>query len=176
MLVDNEALVADRTSVADEMFAADELLLAGSDGPTEVGSDDYMVVGGKRVPMSSYDPRYALLLKTPSCYRAHIFRTLFTSKSLLYPYDFTISQRLHDFATLSLSLYPDNHSFVPFIYLPFHTSQEQGTAHGLHLTIRYWYMRIDIAIVREPSPTRSTRRRPSHELGSLVISALPRRA
>ena len=49
------------------------------------------------------------------------------------------------------------HSFL-LLYFPFHTSQEQDeTAHGLHLTIRYWYMRIDIAIVREPSPTRSTR-------------------
>ena len=73
MLVDNEALVADRTSVADEMFAADELLLTGSDGPTEVGSDDYMVVGGKRAPISSYDPRYALLLKTPSLQSHNFF-------------------------------------------------------------------------------------------------------
>ena len=86
--------------------------------------------------------------------------------------------RLHDFTTLSLSLYPDNHSFVPFIYLPFHTSQEQDKmAYGLLLTIHYWYMRIGIAIVKR-TLRRLGRpaRRPSHELGSLVISALPRRA
>ena len=45
---------------------------------------------------------------------------------------------LYDLTTLSLFLYPDNHSFIPFFYLPFHTSQEQEeAAHGLHLTIRY---------------------------------------
>ena len=39
-------------------------------------------------------------------------------------------------------------SFPSFIF-PFHTSQEQEeTAHGLHLTIHYWYMRIGIVIVR----------------------------
>ena len=35
-------------------------------------------------------------------------------------------------------------------------SQEQDEmAHGLLLTIHYWYMRIGIAIVREPLPTRT---------------------
>ena len=29
-----------------------------SEAPTEVGSNDFMFVGGKRVPLSSYDPRY----------------------------------------------------------------------------------------------------------------------
>lgn len=32
-------------------------LHAASEAPTEVGSDDYVVVGGKRIPLSSYDPR-----------------------------------------------------------------------------------------------------------------------
>jgi hypothetical protein len=32
--------------------------IAESEAPTEVGSDDFMFVGGKRVPLSSYDPRY----------------------------------------------------------------------------------------------------------------------
>jgi hypothetical protein len=61
MLIDDDALVGDEAFVADDLYAADELLLAESDNPTEVGSDDYMVIGGKRIPMSSYDPRYATL-------------------------------------------------------------------------------------------------------------------
>ena len=76
-----------------------------------------------------------------NCYRAHVFRPLFSLQSpSFHPYDFT---------TLLSSLYPNKpvHSFS-FI-LPFHTSQDQDKmAHGLHLTIRYWYMRIGIAIVR----------------------------
>ena len=50
-------------------------------------------------------------------------------------------------------------------------------AYGLLLTIHYWYMRIGIAIVKR-TLRRLGRlaRRSSHELGSLVISALPRRA
>ena len=32
--------------------------VAESEAPTEVGSDDFVVVGGKRIPLSSYDPRY----------------------------------------------------------------------------------------------------------------------
>ena len=81
--------------------------------------------------------------------------------------------------TLPLFLYPNNRYSFLFLYLPlFHTSQEQDeTAHGLLLTIHYWYMRIGIAIVKG-TLRRLGRpaRRPSHELGSLVISALPRRA
>ena len=64
----------------------------------------------------------------------------------------------YDFTTLPLFLYFDNPFILFFFISPFHTSQEQDeTAHGLHLTIRYWYMCIDIAIVREPLPTWTTR-------------------
>ena len=58
----------------------------------------------------------------------------------------------YDPTTLSLFLYPDNHWFIPFPFIsPFHTSQEQDEmAHGLLLTIHYWYMRIGIAIVERP--------------------------
>ena len=58
----------------------------------------------------------------------------------------------YDFTTLSLFLYPNNHLFTPFLFIsPFHTSQEQDEmAHGLLLTIHYWYMRIGIAIVERP--------------------------
>src|SRR6201992_209123 len=57
----------------------------------------------------------------------------------------------YDFMTLSLFLYfQQTHSFI-FLYFPFHTSQEQDEmAHGLDLTIQYWYMRIGIDIVRRP--------------------------
>ena len=82
------------------------------------------------------------------CYRAHVFRPLFTPKSLFWP--FTISR------PYPYSYTPITHSFL-FLHFPFHTSQEQDeTAHGLLLTIRYWYMRIDIAIVRRPLSTRMT--------------------
>ena len=58
----------------------------------------------------------------------------------------------YDFTTLPLFRYPNNHSLIPFSFYPsFHTSQEQDKmAHGLLLTIHYWYMRIGIAIVGEP--------------------------
>ena len=57
--------------------------------------------------------------------------TLTISRS--YPYSYTPTTFIHSFAFLS----------------PFHTSQEQDEmAHGLLLTIHYWYMRIGIAIVR----------------------------
>ena len=65
----------------------------------------------------------------------------------------------YDFTTLSLFLYPQRPfiHFFSFIF-PFHTSQEQDEmAHGLDSTICYWYMRIGIAIVGNPSPTQSTR-------------------
>ena len=63
------------------------------------------------------------------------------------PFSLTIS---YDFTTLSLFLYPVTiHSLLFLLFSPFHTSQEQDeTAHGLLLTIHYWYMRIGIAIVR----------------------------
>ena len=65
--------------------------------------------------------------------------------------------QFHD--PILIFLYPTTIHPLLFLYSPpFRTSQEQDEmAHGLHLTIRYWYMRIGIAIVREPSPTRSTR-------------------
>ena len=48
-------------------------------------------------------------------------------------------------------LYPATIHSLLFFYLPFHTSQEQDEmAHGLLLMIRYWYMRIGIAIVEKP--------------------------
>ena len=88
----------------------------------------------------------ATLQKQPAVVLSVIALTFFALFSLPNPSFFL----LHDLTTLSLFLYPDNHSFIPFFHLPFHTSQEQDeTAHGLHLTIRYWYMRIGIAIVRE---------------------------
>ena len=74
------------------------------------------------------------------CYRAHVFRTLLTSKPLLF------LLRLHDLILIPIPQRPSIHSFS-FIS-PFHTSQEQDEmAHGLLLTIRYWYMRIGIGIV-----------------------------
>ena len=46
---------------------------------------------------------------------------------------------------------PNDYSFVSFLYFSFHTSQEQDEmVHDLLLTIRYWYMRIGIAIVERP--------------------------
>ena len=61
------------------------------------------------------------------------------------------------------------HNFIPILmpqqpfirfpsyFFPFHTSQEHDEmAHGLHSTIHYWYMRIGIAIVGEPSLTWTT--------------------
>ena len=56
--------------------------------------------------------------------------------------------RFHD---LILNPIPNDRSFIPFLlfFFPFHTSQEQDEmAHGLLLTIHYWYMRIGMAIVR----------------------------
>ena len=98
------------------------------------------------------------------------FATFFTFKSLPF------SLRLHDLILIPIPQSPFIHSFS-FIS-PFHTSQEQDEmAHGLLLTIHYWYMRIGIVIVEEPFVDLVDRHRlSSHELGSLVISALPRRA
>ena len=88
------------------------------------------------------------------CYRTHVFRPLFILFSLPSP-----SFDPYKVMTLSLFLYP-NKSLIcsPFNSFPFHTSQEQDeTAHSLLLTIRYWYMRIGIAMVEEPSPTCTAR-------------------
>ena len=85
--------------------------------------------------------------------------TLMISRSYLYSYTPTT---IHSFPCFSFT---------------FHTSQEQDeVAHGLHSMICYWYMRIGIAIVGDPRRPGRPTRRSSHELGSLVISALPRRA
>ena len=70
----------------------------------------------------------------------------------LLPSPSLFSLRFYDLTTLFLFLYPNDHSFVffPFIF-PFHMSQGQDEmAHGLLLTIHYWYMRIGIAIVERP--------------------------
>ena len=55
----------------------------------------------------------------------------------------------YDFMTLFLVLYPDKpvHSF-PFIFSFTRVKEQDKTAHDLHLTIQYWYMRIGIGIVR----------------------------
>ena len=57
--------------------------------------------------------------------------------------------------TLSLSLYPNNHSFIPFSLSPPFTRVKNKTKRPTAFisTIHYWYMRIDIAIVGEPLPT-----------------------
>ena len=69
------------------------------------------------------------------------FSSLFSFPSLSF------SLRSHNLILILISQQPFIHSF--FFHLPFHTSQEQDeTAHGLLLTIRYWYMRIGIGIVR----------------------------
>jgi hypothetical protein len=38
-----------------------EILVAESEAPTEADSDDFIIVGGKRIPSSSYDPRCVAL-------------------------------------------------------------------------------------------------------------------
>ena len=63
------------------------------------------------------------------------------------------------FTTLSLFLYPDK-PFIPSLsILPLFTRVKNKTERPTAFisTIHYWYMRIGIAIVGEPSPTRTIR-------------------
>ena len=82
------------------------------------------------------------------CYRAHFF-ALFSHSFLSQVPPFS----LYDFTTLSLFLYLNNRSSIPFLLSPpspSHESRTRQMAHGLLLTIHYWYMRIGIAIVERP--------------------------
>jgi hypothetical protein len=59
-----------------------DLCAAESEVPTEVESDDFVVVGGKRIPLSSYDPRYVFSIKTRlACSKYSIFRALKRQKA-----------------------------------------------------------------------------------------------